>query len=108
MTWPCAVAGWELIDRLHEYYDVTPSDQLHKLYEECGEVAAAYIGLTGTNPRKGVTHTLDDVVDELLDVIVTAMVALNHFSVDPEAEFLRAMSDRGKYKQRLSVREEGS
>ena len=36
------------------------------------------IGLTGQNPRKGVTHTIDDVRKELLDVAVTALGAIEH------------------------------
>ncbi|CAM5296265.1 putative protein OS=Streptomyces tendae OX=1932 GN=GUR47_11025 PE=4 SV=1 [Streptomyces tendae] len=47
-----------------------------KLSEEVGEVAEAVIGATGQNPRKGVTHTWDDVEAELCDVVITAMVAL--------------------------------
>ena len=47
-----------------------------KLAEEVGEVAQAWIGVQGQNPRKGVTHTHPDVQDELCDVIVTAAVAL--------------------------------
>jgi NTP pyrophosphatase (non-canonical NTP hydrolase) len=47
-----------------------------KLSEEVGEVAEAVIGTLGQNPRKGVTHTLDDVVAELLDVAVTALGAV--------------------------------
>jgi NTP pyrophosphatase (non-canonical NTP hydrolase) len=50
--------------------------RLLKLVEEAGEVAAAYIGMTGQNPRKGVTHSRSDVADELCDVAVTALVAL--------------------------------
>jgi len=46
-----------------------------KVVEEAGEAAAAYIGMTGANPRKGVTHTLGDVESELLDVALTALVA---------------------------------
>jgi len=52
--------------------------RLAKLTEESGEVIAAYIGATGQNPRKGVTHTTDDVLAELLDVAVTALGAYEH------------------------------
>jgi hypothetical protein len=52
--------------------------RLAKLAEETGEVVAAYIGMTGQNPRKGVTHTEQDVYDELLDVAVTALGAAEH------------------------------
>ena len=47
-----------------------------KLAEETGEAVAAYIGMTGQNPRKGKCASLDDLTAELCDVIVTAMVAL--------------------------------
>lgn len=50
--------------------------QLIKLQEELGEVAEAYIGATGKNPRKGFTHTFDDLSDEIIDVIITGHVAL--------------------------------
>ncbi|MFC7849924.1 MazG-like family protein [Arthrobacter sp. NPDC057388] len=52
--------------------------RLSKIAEEAGEVVAAYIGATGQNPRKGVTHTISDVEEELLDVALTALAALEH------------------------------
>lgn len=52
--------------------------RLAKITEEAGEVVAAYIGVTGQNPRKGVTHTRQDVEEELLDVAITALAALEH------------------------------
>ncbi|MFG2962227.1 MULTISPECIES: MazG-like family protein [unclassified Streptomyces] len=55
-----------------------------KLSEEVGEVAEAVIGATGQNPRKGVTHTWDDVQSELCDVAITALVALR--TLTPEAQ----------------------
>ncbi|GAA5007919.1 hypothetical protein GCM10025734_49450 [Kitasatospora paranensis] len=58
-----------------------------KLSEEVGEVAAAVIGATGQNPRKGVTHSWDDVRSELCDVMITAMVALRTLTPDAEAVF---------------------
>lgn len=57
--------------------------RLLKLTEEAGEVAQAWIGATGQNPRKGVTHDRGDVADELCDVIVTAAVALASVMDDP-------------------------
>nr|WP_312866964.1 MazG-like family protein [Streptomyces zagrosensis] len=59
--------------------------RLLKIAEESGEVMQAYIGLTGQNPRKGVTHRRADVAAELCDVILTAAVALHDFSDDPAA-----------------------
>ncbi|WP_069751641.1 MazG-like family protein [Streptomyces sp. EN16] len=61
--------------------------RLLKLTEEAGEVAQAWIGVTGQNPRKGVTHTPGDVADELCDVIVTASVALASIVPDPAAHY---------------------
>lgn len=57
--------------------------QLMKITEEAGEVTAAYIGMTGQNPRKGVTHTAEDVAAELCDVILAAATALHRFAPDP-------------------------
>ncbi|MDP4501024.1 MazG-like family protein [Nonomuraea turcica] len=66
--------------------------RLLKLAEETGEVAAAYIGMVGQNPRKGVTHTVEDVADELCDVTVTALVALA--TITGDANTARAALDR--------------
>lgn len=52
--------------------------RIAKVAEENGEAVAAYIGALGQNPRKGVTHSMDDVVQELLDVAVTALGAVEH------------------------------
>ncbi|MFJ6901855.1 MazG-like family protein [Streptomyces hokutonensis] len=59
--------------------------RLMKVVEEAGEASAAYIGMTGQNPRKGVTHTRADVADELCDVIIAATVALHAFTTHPPA-----------------------
>ncbi len=71
-----------------------------KVGEEHGEVIAALIGVTGQNPRKGVTHTLDDVEAELLDVALTALCAVEHLnsnegaSMGLLAEKVRRVFDR--------------
>lgn len=52
--------------------------RIAKIGEEFGEVIAAYIGATGQNPRKGVTHTSADVFTELLDVAIAALGAAEH------------------------------
>ncbi len=46
-----------------------------KVCEESGEAAKAWIGFTGQNPRKGITHTKDEVIAELLDTALTALLA---------------------------------
>lgn len=63
-----------------------------KLSEEVGEVAEAVIGATGQNPRKGVTHTWDDVQGELCDVVITALVALRTLTPDAREVFSRHLS----------------
>jgi len=49
-----------------------------KAVQEIGEVMEALAGVVGENPRKGVTHTMDDVEAELLDVAVSALGAVAH------------------------------
>lgn len=53
-----------------------------KVTEEAGEAAGAWIGVIGQNPRKGVTHTRDDVAGELADVALTALVAIESLGLD--------------------------
>ena len=77
-----------LVDWIDEANGRTPHEvamRILKVTEEAGEVASAYIGMTGQNPRKGVTHTAEDVADELCDVILAAAVALVSVT-DGEAE----------------------
>lgn len=51
-----------------------------KLMEESGEVGSALIGLLGQNPRKGVTHSREDLISELSDVAITALGAIEHIT----------------------------
>jgi NTP pyrophosphatase (non-canonical NTP hydrolase) len=77
----------KLIARLRASYEehgVTVATQLLKVQEETGEVAAAYIGWRGLNPRKGVTHTSFDVAMELADVVISAVLAIDMLGHDPE------------------------
>ncbi|MFC4072755.1 MazG-like family protein [Actinoplanes subglobosus] len=57
--------------------------RIMKVTEEAGEATQAWIGVLGQNPRKGVTHTTDDVVNELADVVFTALVAIASLGADP-------------------------
>lgn len=52
--------------------------RLIKLGEEAGEVVSAMIGATGANPRKGVTNSWEKVLEELLDVAISALGAYEH------------------------------
>ncbi len=83
-------SAWQTVDRLVAWLDQgssLPADtktmlQILKITEEAGEVAEALIGVTGQNPRKGFSHSWQDVENELCDVIITAMVALTR--VNPQ------------------------
>lgn len=44
-----------------------------KVGHEAGEAIAALIGATGQGPRTGSTSSYDDVVEELIDVAMTAV-----------------------------------
>lgn len=81
--WPeiTALVAW--LDKSNGTSDHETAMRLMKLSEETGEVMQAYIGMTGQNPRKGVTHSRADVADELCDVIVAAMVALYGYTDRP-------------------------
>ncbi|MBX9364806.1 MazG-like family protein [Streptomyces sp. WAC04114] len=88
---PAAAELWSTIDTLTHWLDTNrPVEgreglllRVLKLTEEVGEVSEAVIGATGQNPRKGVTHTWEDVEAELCDVVITALVALR--TLTPEA-----------------------
>lgn len=53
-----------------------------KAGEEAGEALDALIGVTGQNPRKGTYGTEADLLDELADVALTGLYALQHFMKD--------------------------
>src|SRR5512138_2302215 len=89
----------EALTALSEWIDAGNADRdpeavtLHrliKLAEENGEVVTAVIGALGSNPRKGVTHSLDDVRAELLDVAITALGAYEHLDGPPGSRAHRA------------------
>ncbi|WP_338778078.1 MazG-like family protein [Streptomyces sp. DG1A-41] len=94
---PPAPELWATIDTLWEWLDShRPIEgregmllRILKLSEEVGEVAEAVIGATGQNPRKGVTHTWDDVQSELCDVVITALVALRTLTPQAREVFAR-------------------
>ena len=78
-----AINAW--IDRrapeaFHQNQTLALYGRVTKVAEECGEVMAALIGATGQNPRKGYSHSIHDVREELADVVVTALCALEHTS----------------------------
>ncbi|MDX3529641.1 MazG-like family protein [Streptomyces sp. ID05-39B] len=82
---------WETVDALCAWLDAGQPVggreglllRMLKLSEEVGEVAQAVIGATGQNPRKGTSHSWEDVQSELCDVVITALVALR--TLTPQA-----------------------
>jgi hypothetical protein len=83
---------WQVIAQQKAWLDAHPDTdpalavplRVLKVAEEAGEAAAALIGATGQNPRKGRSHTEADVAAELCDVITAAAVALATVVPDPE------------------------
>ena len=53
-----------------------------KVAEEVGEAIEALIGVTGQNPRKGVCADEGDLLAELADTALTAILAIQHFTKD--------------------------
>ncbi|WP_030751682.1 MazG-like family protein [Streptomyces griseus] len=88
---------WTTIARLRDWLaahqELPPAQEVLvrvlKLSEEVGETAQAVIGATGLNPRKGDSHTWEDVEAELCDVVITAMVALRTLTPDAPDVFAR-------------------
>ncbi|PZH07922.1 hypothetical protein C1I97_17060 [Streptomyces sp. NTH33] len=91
---------WSAVDHLWTWLDGHSAHEgreglllrILKLQEETGEVAQAVIGATGQNPRKGTTHTWDDVQAELCDVAITALVALRTLTPGTREVFARHLS----------------
>ena len=75
-----ALSQWIDAGNAHRDPEAVTWGRLAKIGEEFGEVIEAWIGATGQNPRKGQTHTFSDVAEELLDVAVTALGALEHLT----------------------------
>ena len=98
---------WDSVDRLVAWLDdrspVGPEQErllrIIKLSEEVGEVGQAVIGATGQNPRKGVTHSWEDVQHELCDVVFSALVALRTLTPDARGVF----EERLAYVERRSL-----
>lgn len=92
--------AWDSIERLVAWLDAesnaTPEMarvlRILKITEEAGEVAEAVHGVSGSNPRKGTSHTWEDVQAELCDVLMTSMVALKTLTPDAEKIFAERLN----------------
>jgi NTP pyrophosphatase (non-canonical NTP hydrolase) len=49
-----------------------------------GRAVSALIACTGQNPRKGISGTTDEMLDELADVVCCGMFAIQHFTKNAE------------------------
>lgn len=76
--------------------------RIAKIGEEYGEAVQAFIGCTGQNPRKGHTHTTADVTDELVDTLITCVLAIQHFTKDA-AQTVKVIDARWEYRKRKAV-----
>ncbi|MEV3873747.1 MazG-like family protein [Streptomyces sp. NPDC049906] len=86
---------WEQVQHIRQWLDDNTEQggeedrrllRVLKISEELGEVSEAVHGALNANPRKGASHTWDDVRKELCDVAVTTLVALATLSEDPGKE----------------------
>lgn len=78
--------------------------QIIKMQEEVGEVAEAYLGTLGSNPRKGATHTPDQLLGEMVDVINTTLVAARVMGFTPEEVLGRAAAQSGAWLKKVFAR----
>jgi hypothetical protein len=75
-----ALSRWIDAGNAHRDPEAQLWGRVAKIAEEHGEAVAALIGVTGQNPRKGITHTPEQLIDELLDVAITALGAVEHLT----------------------------
>jgi hypothetical protein len=82
-----ALSAWIDAPNAHKDAEAQLWGRVAKVAEEGGEAIAALIGMTGQNPRKGVTHDEKDLEGELFDVAVTALGAVAHIraNTNPDA-----------------------
>jgi phosphoribosyl-ATP pyrophosphohydrolase len=64
--------------------NASDADLLLKVAEETGKVAEAYSLYNGSNPTKPRTGHMVPVVQELADVVCTALVAIAHLGFNPQ------------------------
>lgn len=108
----------ELVDFWLDYslpsaYQQQPMAQdwarISKIGEELGEAISEFVGITGQNPRKGIHGSQDAMLNELADVMLTAIMAIQHFTKSSSVtrEVLRA-KQRRVYERMVKARESAS
>lgn len=88
-----AISRWIDSANAHRHPETNLWSRVSKAAEEGGEAMDALRGYLGENPRKGVTGTLDEVVEELLDTAVAALGAVEHIR-DHDGQALRLLVDK--------------
>jgi hypothetical protein len=91
---PLYVCVWDHVARTVAWLDAANGRGPHetamrvmKIAKETGEAVAAYIALTGANPRNGVIAGPEELAGELCDVVLAALIALATVSGGtPQAE----------------------
>ncbi|WP_239159309.1 MazG-like family protein [Winogradskya humida] len=81
-VWDAARTWRAALDERNGTEDLELTLRIAKITEEAGEAVQAWIGVLGQNPRKGITHTREDVAGELADVVFTALVAIESLGLD--------------------------
>ncbi|GIG70558.1 MazG-like family protein [Phytomonospora endophytica] len=84
-VWMTIQAARRWLDEANGSSQMELTCRILKVTEEAGEAAGAWIGAVGQNPRKGITHSHDDVAAELADVALTALVAIESLGMDARA-----------------------
>jgi len=74
-----------------------------KVFEEAGEMVGEIIGMTGQNPRKGVTSDLEKVLDEACDVIITMLGAIETATQNQGEAFPRLFEKIEKVHDRMQA-----
>ncbi|SCF44055.1 NTP pyrophosphatase, house-cleaning of non-canonical NTPs [Micromonospora matsumotoense] len=82
LIWNAARSARAWLDAANGTDQTELTCRILKLTEEAGEAAGAWIGVLGQNPRKGVTHSHEEVAAELADVVFTALVAIESLGLD--------------------------
>lgn len=67
-----------------------------KVTEEAGEAVDVLIALTGQNPRKPESGEIDVLLDELADVALCGLYAIQHFTKDADITLATVMK-RGQH-----------
>lgn len=105
MSYQEDTVDWQIVAIVDEWLDTLIGEQyegqplaqdwarLSKIGEELGEAIQAFIGLTGQNPRKGISNTREEFLDEVADTIITGLFCLQHFTGN-SAESKRIITEK--------------